>query len=93
MLMGMADYLRIIEILTFYSKEHEFAWLISYPATPLDKPIGRIIDGEIDPQIFDFLIHEMEALDIKDNDLENEALQAEIRAKYFKKDGDPIFLG
>ncbi|MGK0240902.1 MAG: hypothetical protein ACI92G_004393 [Candidatus Pelagisphaera sp.] len=92
MLMGMADYLQVIEILTFYSKEHEFAWLISYPATPLDKPIGRIIDGEIDPQIFDFLIHEMEALDIKDNDLENETLQAEIRAKYFKKDGGPIFL-
>jgi hypothetical protein len=93
MLMGMADYLRIIEILTYYSKEHEFAWFLSYPASPQDKEIGRIVDGEIDPQIFDFLIHEMEALNIKDEDLENESLQETIRAKYFNPSGKPIFRG
>lgn len=91
MLMGMADYLRIIEILTYYSKEHEFTWTLSYPALPRDKTIGKIVDGEIDPKIFDFLIHEMEALDIKDQDLESETLQESIRAKYFTKAGTPIF--
>ncbi len=90
MLMGMADYLRIIEILTYYSKEHEFTWTLFYPASPRDKTIGKIVDGEIDPQIFDFLIHEMEALAIKDHDLENEALQDDIRSKYFTQNGAPI---
>lgn len=82
-LMGMVDYLAIIEILTMLSKEHEFTWQVSAPAEPRDKLIGTIVDGEIDPRLFDFLIPELEALEIAEQDLENEILHQSIRGKYF----------
>ena len=81
-LMGMVDYLAILEMLTCLSKEHEFAWSVGYPSDSRSKEIGRIDNGEISPRLFDFLLPEMEALQISDKDLSNQSLHATIRAKY-----------
>lgn len=90
-ILGMVDYLETIEILTALSKEHAFIWTIGYPAEPKDKVIGEIVDGEIDPEIFEFLIHEMEALEISEDDLQDKALHEQIRSKYFDASCKPIF--
>lgn len=86
-LMGMVDYFAVVEILTILSKEHEFTWLVSQPAEPRDKLIGKIADGKIEPRLFEFLIPEMEALKISENDIEDTELHERIRAKYF---GSPV---
>ena len=82
-LMGIVDYFAVIEILTILSKEHEFTWLVSQPAEPRDKLIGKIDNGEIDPRIFECLLPEMEALKISETELEDTALHDRIREKYF----------
>ncbi len=86
-LMSMVDYFAAIEILTILSKEHEFTWLISQPSEPRDKLIGKIVNGEIEPRLFEFLLPEMEALKISESDLEDTELHERIRAKYF---GSPV---
>ncbi len=90
-ILGMVDFLETVEILTALSKEHEFIWTVGYPAEPKDKTIGEIVDGEIDPAILDFLLDEMTALEISEEDLTDKDLHNEIRAKYFDADGNPIF--
>ncbi|MDQ8201900.1 hypothetical protein [Pelagicoccus sp. SDUM812003] len=82
-LMGMVDYLTIVEMLTLLSKEHEFTWELFQPAEPRPKLIGRIEDGELDAKIIDFLLPEINALEITDRELEDQALHERIRAKYF----------
>lgn len=82
-LLGVVDYLTIVEMLTYLSKEHEFAWTLGIPGEPRDKPIGKIDNGEIDPAIFEFISEELDALDITENELADEALHRKIRAKYF----------
>ncbi|MEM9158709.1 MAG: hypothetical protein AAGB46_06630 [Verrucomicrobiota bacterium] len=91
MLMAMVDYSQIIGILAALSNAHEFDWNLCYPAAPRAKQIGMIQNGEIDPRIFEFLIHEMQALKISDADLENESLHAQIRSQYFTPSGEKIF--
>ena len=90
-LMGMVDYAFIIGILAAASKEHEFSWNLCYPAHPRPKQIGMIREGEIEARVFDFLLQEMQALDISDADLENEKLHSEIRSKYFTPEGEKIY--
>ena len=82
-LMGMVDYLTIIEMLTMLSKEHEFTWEIYQPADPRPKLIGRITEGELDPKLIDFLLPEINALEISDRDLEDPSLHQSLRSKYF----------
>lgn len=84
-LMGIVDYLAIVDMLNYLSKAHEFGWNLGYPAEPREKLIGTIDNGEIDPRIFEFPLHEMEALEITDEDIENETLHKEIRAKHFER--------
>lgn len=90
-IMSMVDYWKTIEILTALSKEHEFIWIVGYPSGKDEKTIGEIVDGEIDPKIFDFLLQEMDALDISETDLQNQILHETIRAKYFTQEGKAIF--
>ena len=87
MLMSIVDYFAAIEILTILSKEHEFTWLLCQPSEPRDKLIGKIVDGAIEPKLFEFLMPEMEALKITERDLEDTELHERIRAKYF---GSPV---
>jgi len=81
-LMGMVDYLAILEALTALSKEHEFSWEVRMPAEPRPKLIGKIVEGRIDPKLFDFLLPELEALEITDRDLSDHELHQSIRQKY-----------
>ncbi len=87
MLLSIVDYFAAIEILTILSKEHEFTWLVCQPAEPREKLIGKIVDGTIEPRLFEFLMPEMEALKISERDLEDRDLHERIRAKYF---GSPV---
>ncbi|MCH6256408.1 hypothetical protein MLD52_07600 [Puniceicoccaceae bacterium K14] len=90
-IMSMVDYWKTIEFLTALSKEHEFIWIVGYPSGKDEKTIGEIVDGEIDAKIFDFLIQEMDALEISETDLQNQILHETIRSKYFASSGEPIF--
>ncbi|NEQ69587.1 MAG: hypothetical protein F6K21_29670 [Symploca sp. SIO2D2] len=93
MLLAMVDYSHIIGVLAAIGRIHEIDWNICYPATPREKQIGMILGGQIENRIFEFLIHEMQALDINDAELEDQALHKAIRAKYFTETGEMIFEG
>lgn len=81
-LMAAVDTLALLEMLTILSKEHEFAWQVSMPSEPRPKPVGRIIDGEIEPLLLELIMPEVEALEITENELSDEALHQELRQKY-----------
>lgn len=81
-LMGAVDTLALLEMLTLLSKEHEFAWQVFLPAEPRPKPAGRIIDGEIEPRLFELIMPEVDANEISEQELEDAALHQKIRAKY-----------
>ncbi len=81
-LMAAVDTLTLLEMLTLLSKEHEFAWQVSLPTEPRPKPVGRIIDGEIDPKLFELIMPEVEAHEITEEELEDKALHQKLRSKY-----------
>ncbi|MDQ8184361.1 hypothetical protein [Pelagicoccus sp. SDUM812002] len=81
-LMGAVDTLTLLEMLTLLSKEHEFAWQVSIPSEPRPKAVGRIIDGEIEPRLFELIMPEVEALEISESELEDETLHQKLRDKY-----------
>ncbi|MBC2605333.1 hypothetical protein [Pelagicoccus albus] len=82
-LMGAVDTLALLEMLTLLSKEHEFAWQVEIPASPRPKPVGRIIDGDIDAKLFELIMPEVEAMEITEEELNDEKLHQSIRLKYF----------
>lgn len=81
-LMAAVDTLTLLEMLTLLSKEHEFAWQVSLPTEPRPKPVGRIIDGEIDPKLFELIMPEVEAHEITEEELEDKSLHQNLRDKY-----------
>lgn len=81
-LMAAVDTLTLLEMLTLLSKEHEFAWQVSLPTEPRPKPVGRIIDGEIDPKLFELIMPEVEAHEITEEELEDKTLHQKLRNKY-----------
>ncbi|EDY81846.1 hypothetical protein VDG1235_1466 [Verrucomicrobiia bacterium DG1235] len=84
-LMSSVDTLVLLEMLTLLSKEHEFTWHVALPAEPRPKPAGRIVDGEIDPKLFELIMPEVEANEITEAELEDQSLHQKIRDKYFQK--------
>lgn len=84
-LMSSVDTLALLEMLTMLSKEHEFTWHVFIPSESRPKPVGRIVDGEIDPKLFELIMPEVEANDITEAELEDESLHQRLREKYFSK--------
>ena len=81
-IMSTADALALFEMLSILSKEHEFTWSIGLPAEPRPKHVGRIVEGEIGPKLFELIMPEVEALDITEQELEDESLHQKLREKY-----------
>lgn len=84
-LLASVDTLTLYEMLAFLSKEHEFTWQIQIPSQPRPKPVGRIIEGEIDPKLFELIMPEIDALEITEAELNDSTLHQKIREKHFPR--------
>ncbi len=83
-IMSTVDTLALFEMLSILSKEHEFTWSIGIPARPRPKHAGKIVNGEIEPKLFELIMPEVEANEITEAELEDQSLHQQIRQKYFK---------
>lgn len=82
-LMSTLDALALFEMLSILSREHEFTWNVGIPAVPRPKHVGKIVEGEIDPKLFELVMPEIEALEIAESELNAETRHQELREKYF----------
>ncbi|MBK1879438.1 hypothetical protein [Pelagicoccus mobilis] len=82
-LMGAVDTLTLFEMLAFLSKEHEFTWQVFIPIEPRPKPVGRIIEGEIEPKLFELIMPEIDALEITEKELNDTKLHQTLRETHF----------